>query len=374
MYDLPPEFHIGLIGWKPKGDWTRIWPNVSDLSEIPSYPRAINIQHSMEYWLTLHLLSSIAPNVTTSCITIFVQKSTQSDVIFMSFSCHGVTIGNARFVAIERRVKTVFCKRDWWAHHPNSLLFARRHLGSAIFLLVDFGRYPSWIANVSKDVVAPYNHVVKRINASDLPSFEEWLVLVYFRGGTRQKDGGMIRQNFYDLMKDEKDVNFTFGRSSSDGVREASANFCLNLAGDTPSSNRLFDAIASHCVPVIISDEIELPFEDVLDYSKFAIFVCGSDAVKKGYLMRLFRGVRREKWSEMWEILKQISPHFEYQYLSQPGDAVDMTWQAVYRKVYFVCNKFRRKNRYEMSRKFLNARKMARANGDKVRRGDSPAV
>ncbi|VAI21496.1 unnamed protein product [Triticum turgidum subsp. durum] len=27
----------------------------------------------------------------------------------------------------------------------------------------------------------------------------------------------------------------------------ASSKFCLNIAGDTPSSNRLFDAIVSHC-------------------------------------------------------------------------------------------------------------------------------
>lgn len=44
--------------------------------------------------------------------------------------------------------------------------------------------------------------------------------------------------------------------------------FCLNPAGDTPSSARLFDAIVSGCIPVIISDELELPFEGILDYRK----------------------------------------------------------------------------------------------------------
>lgn len=44
--------------------------------------------------------------------------------------------------------------------------------------------------------------------------------------------------------------------------------FCLNPAGDTPSSARLFDAIVSGCIPVIVSDELELPFEGILDYGK----------------------------------------------------------------------------------------------------------
>nr|GEU43767.1 probable arabinosyltransferase ARAD1 [Tanacetum cinerariifolium] len=128
------------------------------------------------------------------------------------------------------------------------------------------------------------------------------------------------------------DVHFTYGKPTPNGFRSssigmASSKFCLSIAGDTPlSNNRLFDAIVSHCVPLIISDDIELPFEDVLDYSKIAIFVCASDASKKGYLMKLIRGVP--------ERLKQIAPHFEYQYPSQPGDAVDMIWQAVHRKVF----------------------------------------
>lgn len=129
----------------------------------------------------------------------------------------------------------------------------------------------------------------------------------------------------------------------------AISKFCLNIAGDTPSSNRLFDAIASHCVPVIISDEIELPYEDVLNYSEFCVFVRASDAVKKGYLLRLLRGIKREKWTKMWERLKEILPHFEYQYPSRAGDAVDMIWQAVSRKkIFSTRNDVYRKNRYQM--------------------------
>lgn len=171
----------------------------------------------------------------------------------------------------------------------------------------------------------------------------------------------MIRQELYYLMKDEKDVHFTFGSAVGGGIRKAStgmatSKFCLNIAGDTPSSNRLFDAIVSHCVPVIISDDIELPYEDVLDYYKFSIFVRASDACKNGYLLNLLRGIKREKWTEMWEKLKEIAPHFEYQYPSRPGDATDMIWKAVSRKVSPLHYKAHRKNRYKMSQQFLTAR------------------
>lgn len=171
----------------------------------------------------------------------------------------------------------------------------------------------------------------------------------------------MIRQELYYIMKDEKDVYFSFGSAQQGGIRTSSvgmatSKFCLNIAGDTPSSNRLFDAIATHCVPVIISDEIELPYEDVLDYSKFSIFVHSSDACKKGYLLNLLKGIKKQKWRQMWERLKQIAPHFEYQYPSRHGDAVDMIWQSVSRKVSFVNNQTYRKNRYRMSQEFLKSR------------------
>lgn len=73
-----------------------------------------------------------------------------------------------------------------------------------------------------------------------------------------------------------------------------SSKFCLHPAGDTPSACRLFDAIVSLCVPVIVSDNIELPFEDVIDYKKIAVFVDTETAVKPGYLTSLLRRTSKE--------------------------------------------------------------------------------
>lgn len=369
MYDLPTEFHFGLLDWRGKRKG-QIWPDVGNLDRIPSYPGGLNLQHSVEYWLTLDLLSSNVEGVVRPCNAVRVNDASQADVFFVPFfssvsynrhsKLHGKEKVSRNKFLQDELVKFLMKREEWkrWggkdhliiAHHPNSILEARKQLGSAMFLLADFGRYPVEIANLKKDIVAPYVHVVNSIG-KDSPTFDDRPTLVYFQGAIVRKDGGMIRQELYQILKDEKDVHFTYGSARGGGIRNAghgmaSSKFCLNIAGDTPSSNRLFDAIVSHCVPVIISDEIELPFEDVFDYSEFCVFVRASDAVKKGFLLKLLRGIDPDKWTGKWRRLQQIAHHFEYQYPSREGDAVQMIWRAVTHKLSPLHLKLNKEKRY----------------------------
>ena len=103
---------------------------------------------------------------------------------------------------------------------------------------------------------------------------------------------------------------------------------------------------ASHD-PVIISDDIELPFEDVLDYSEFCVFVRSADAAKRGFLLRLLRGISRDEWTKMWMRLKKVTRHFEYQYPSRSGDAVQMIWSAVARKMHSVQLQLHKRGRFQ---------------------------
>ncbi|KAF8398075.1 hypothetical protein HHK36_017002 [Tetracentron sinense] len=369
MYDLPPEFHFKLLDWKPEGD--SVWPNLQ--TKIPDYPGGLNLQHSIEYWLTLDLLASTFHDPTGAHSAIRVYNSSEADVIFvpffssLSYNRYSKVVSpqkkNRNMLLQEKLVRFLTTQEEWkrskgrdhiiMAHHPNSLLDARMKLWPAIFILADFGRYPLNIANVEKDVIAPYKHVIKNF-INDSSNFDARTTLLYFQGAIYRKDGGFIRQELFYLLKEEKDVHFTFGSVHGDGIKQASkgmhsSKFCLNIAGDTPSSNRLFDAIASHCVPVIISDEIELPYEDVLDYSEFCIFVRTSDALKDKFLIRLIRSIGKEEWTRMWERLKEIEHFFEFQYPSQEDDAVQMIWQAVAHKVSSVKMKLHKSRRFSRS-------------------------
>ena len=91
----------------------------------------------------------------------------------------------------------------------------------------------------------------------DLKAYIVWIDL----------QGGAIHQAVNRLpSQDENEVHFSYGSVQANNFyqarRMATYKFCLNIAPDTPSLYRLFDAIATHCVPFIISDDIELPYEE----------------------------------------------------------------------------------------------------------------
>jgi hypothetical protein len=124
--------------------------------------------------------------------------------------------------------------------------------------------------------------------------------------------GGKIRDTLFQILEKEDDVIIKHGAQSRESRRAASqgmhtSKFCLHPAGDTPSACRLFDAIVSLCIPVIVSDSIELPFEDTIDYRKIAVFVETATAIKPGYLVSILRGITPDRVLEYQKELKEVS-------------------------------------------------------------------
>ncbi|THF99572.1 hypothetical protein TEA_001584 [Camellia sinensis var. sinensis] len=270
--------------------------------------------------------------------------------------------------------------------HPNAFKFLREQVNASILIVADFGRYTKITANLSKDVVAPYMHVVDSFTDDDPPEpHESRTTLLFFRGRTVRKNEGKVRAKLAKILVVFEDVHYEHsyateenikatqkscifflfpsistafmlnklslktesymiptGRAivlslngemylSSQGMR--SSKFCLNPVGDMPSSCRLFDAIASHCVPVIVSDKIELPYEDEINYKEFSVFFSVKEALVPGYMVTKLREFPKERWLDMWRRLKNVSHHFEFQYPPKKEDAVNMLWRQVKHKV-----------------------------------------
>ncbi|XP_059590443.1 probable arabinosyltransferase ARAD1 isoform X4 [Vitis vinifera] len=326
MYDLPRRFHVGMLRRRSPADESPVtaenlppWPSNSGLKK----------QHSVEYWMMASLLyDGGGGNETREAVRVWDPE--MADAFFvpffssLSFNTHGhnMTDPDTEFDRqLQIDILKILRESKYWQRSG------------------DFGRYPKEISNLRKDVVAPYVHVVDSFTDDNSPDpYESRTTLLFFRGRTIRKDEGIVRAKLAKLLAGYDDViyeqSFASGANikvSTQGMR--SSKFCLHPAGDTPSSCRLFDAIVSHCVPVIVSDQIELPYEDEIDYTQFSIFFSDKEALEPGYMIEQLRQIPKERWVEMWRHLKYISHHYEFQYPPKKGDAIDMLWRQVKHKL-----------------------------------------
>ncbi|KAL7587922.1 hypothetical protein Lser_V15G40959 [Lactuca serriola] len=357
MYDLPNRFNVAMLSRKFAGGDDNS-PVTS--RNLPPWPRnsGLKQQHSVEYWMMASLLCENCLKAESS-EAVRVSDPEVADVFFvpffssLSFNTHGKNMTDPD-TEIDRQLQVDILKflrqSTYWQrtggrdhvipmHHPNAFRFLREEVNASILIVADFGRYSRVMSNLRKDVVAPYMHVMESFLDDDVPDpYNSRTTLLFFRGRTVRKSEGIVRAKLEKILHGYEDVHYEASyatgesiKASSQGMR--SSKFCLNPAGDTPSSNRLFDAIVSHCVPVIVSDQIELPFEDELDYNKFSIFFSVKEALVPGYMVQQLRKIPKEKWLQMWKILKEITHHYEYQYPPKKDDAVNMIWRQVRHKV-----------------------------------------
>lgn len=352
MYDLPQKFNLGML--RPGGEGDKPWLD----RKVPRWPVGTGLrkQHSVEYWMMLYLLAS---NNTRQKIAIRVADPNDADVFFvpffssLSFNTYGVNMLDPetekdRLLQVE--IVDFLHNSSWWQqslgqdhvlvmHHPNALRFVREDLNSSIFIVADFGRFSERVARLRKDVVAPYMHVVNTyINDNLTDPFEARNTLLFFRGRVRRKNDGIVRSKLASLLQNHSNVIYEESTVKNGGIELATngmrqSRFCLTPAGDTPSSCRLFDAIASHCVPVIISDKLELPFEDELNYEEFCLIFSVQEALTPGYMLEILENFSKGRWLKMWRNLKLVAHHFEYQHPALKNDAVDMVWKQVQRKL-----------------------------------------
>ncbi|KAG9147507.1 hypothetical protein Leryth_007306 [Lithospermum erythrorhizon] len=253
---------------------------------------------------------------------------------------------------------------------PVAMYHVRDEIAPAILLVVDFGgwyRIDSKASNESssgaihhtqvsllKDVIVPYTHLLPRLLISD---HQNRKTLLYFKGAKHRHRGGLVREKLWDLLIDEPRVVIEEGFPNATGMEQSikgmrTSEFCLHPAGDTPTSCRLFDAIQSLCIPVIVSDDIELPFEGLVDYSEFSIFVAVSDALKPSWLVNHLRNISDYQKDMYRKNMARVQTIFEYDNGHAggigpvpPDGAVNYIWRKVYQKLPMIKEAITRERR-----------------------------
>jgi hypothetical protein len=88
-----------------------------------------------------------------------------------------------------------------------------------------------------------------------------------------------------------------------------SSQFCIVPPGGDGWSSRVDDAVRHGCIPVIVMDNVHLPFESVLRYEAFALRVPEADVPKLDQILRAIPGGRRRA---MRAAMRSVWTRFAY--------------------------------------------------------------
>lgn len=361
VYEMPAKFTYDLL-WL----FRNTYKETSNLTSNGSPVHRLIEQHSVDYWLWVDLIAPESERLLKNVVR--VQRQEEADLFYIPFF---TTI--SFFLMEKQQCKALYREALKWVteqpawkrsggrdhilpvHHPWSFKSVRRFMKNAIWLLPDMDSTGNWYKPgqvfLEKDLILPYVPNVELCDARCLSeSRSRRSTLLFFRGRLKRNAGGKIRAKLVQELSGAKGVVIEEGMSGEAGKEAAQRGmrrsiFCLSPAGDTPSSARLFDAIVSGCIPVIISDELELPFEGLLDYRKIALFVSSSDAVQPGWLLTFLRGIKHTRIMELQINLAKYSRHFLYSSPAQPLGPEDLVWRMMAGKLVNIKLHTRRSQR-----------------------------
>ncbi|KAF8691326.1 hypothetical protein HU200_040453 [Digitaria exilis] len=97
--------------------------------------------------------------------------------------------------------------------------------------------------------------------------------------------------------------------------------FCICPGGSQVNSARITDSIHYGCVPVILSDYYDLPFNDALDWRKFAVILRERDVYQ---LKSILKSLSHEEFVSLHRSLVQVQKHFVWHSPPVPYDAFHM--------------------------------------------------
>lgn len=106
--------------------------------------------------------------------------------------------------------------------------------------------------------------------------------------------------------------------------------FCLSLQGDTPNARRAYDALMCGCIPVLVVDWVQLPFEDTIPWDKISIRLSVEYLWHNTMLVDRLRQVTREEIRAYQRHIVLYRHSLTWNYPApRPGDAFEHALSAV---------------------------------------------
>ncbi|KAI3895844.1 hypothetical protein MKW98_025635 [Papaver atlanticum] len=85
--------------------------------------------------------------------------------------------------------------------------------------------------------------------------------------------------------------------------------FCICPGGSQVNSARITDSIHYGCIPVILSDYYDLPFNDILNWRKFSVILKGNDVYQ---LKGILKDIPEEQFVALHKNVVKVQKHFQW--------------------------------------------------------------
>nr|GMD79195.1 probable glycosyltransferase At3g07620 [Ipomoea batatas] len=131
------------------------------------------------------------------------------------------------------------------------------------------------------------------------------------------------RQWLIDLWKNDSTFDIFPGSSSfpyAEGFRRS--KYCLHVKGYEVNTARVSDAIHYGCIPVLISNHYDLPFANVLDWTKFSVILNEGDIPM---LKKILLSIPEQTYINLYKNVGIVRKHFAWHMTPKNYDSFYMT-------------------------------------------------
>jgi hypothetical protein len=119
-----------------------------------------------------------------------------------------------------------------------------------------------------------------------------------------------VRQKLLQVWRNDTEIFAHHGRLTTPYADELlGSKFCLHVKGFEVNTARIADSLYYGCVPVIIANYYDLPFEDILNWKSFSIIVATLDIP---LLKRILKRISLEEYLMLRSNVLKVRKHFQW--------------------------------------------------------------
>jgi len=257
--------------------------------------------------------------------------------------------------ALYAELVTLIRRQTWWnrtdgrdhvfvfpgARGPTIFNEWQHQVGHSIYLTPEGDRKANYF-DTWKDIVIPGMEADERMYLAkhrqhlvDNPPQRKWLAM--FRGTIDHREGNAysrgLRPRLKKIFANVSDVIYDTKKQDCNRdcyVQEmAESVFCMNPLGWTPWTLRFYQAVMTRCIPIVIADDIEFPYESEINYASFTLKLPEKDV---NNILVIMRGMPEDERERRRREMDRLWLKFTYQRPPRRGDAFYSTMRELGRK------------------------------------------